>query len=191
MTSITFSESNQKTHIPWGEVEQDDSSDTEIPVSEINLNDRKYHFSFAQSQAAVEDEVATVRRIVEEFDQRFKHLEQRFTQVVEMLTSVIANQQSNGKAVGYDWGIENNPAIVDALNWIVEKIREAGSNSILPSQLGLLWNNEFKNTPGPWVSEKKPDGKKIGIKAFVTKYGKGILFVEDTDHVKAKILFNP
>ena len=132
MTSITFGESNQKNHIPWGEAEQDDSSDTEIPVSEINLN----HFSFAQSQAAVEDEVATVRRIVEDLDQRFTHLEQRFTQVVEMLTSFNANQQTAGIAVGYDWGTEI-PESVDALNWIVEKIRETGSNSILPAKNAL------------------------------------------------------
>ena len=179
-----FTEYAKSSNINWGDaLTEAEDSETNISDLEIFLKEQ-FQEILSGSLAPLEDELATVRCQLDD-------LQKRFTQVVEMLTSVIANQQSVGKAVGYDWGIKDKPALVDGLNWIVDKIREAGSNSILPSQLGLIWNNEFKNTPAPWVSEKKPDGKKIGIKAVVTKYGNGNLFVEDTDHVKAKILLNP
>ena len=171
MSSITFAETNQTPSFSWGDALQDDS-ETNIPDPESVLME-KFQGILSRSLAPFVDELATVRHMVE-------HLQQSVDDAIN------ANQQTAGN----DWGTEI-PESVDALNWIVEKIRETGSNSILPARLGLNWKSEFPTIEPRWVAEKKTNGRKKGVKAFVTEYGNGILSVETTDHVKAKILLNP
>lgn len=110
--------------------------------------------------------------------------------IMPFLVEILRNKQNVGKAVGNNWKT-TNPVSVEALNWIVKQIQLTGENSILPAKLGLNWKSEFPSTSAPWIIEKKADGRKKGIKSFVTEYGNGILSVEDTiNHVTAKILLN-
>lgn len=165
MSASAFTEFAKSSNSNWADALQEaEDSETNIPDRGSVLMEQ-FQGMLSRTLAPLEDELATVRNMVE-------HL-----------------QQSLDDA-GNDWGTEI-PESVDALNWIVEKIKETGSNSILPAKLGLNWKSEFPTIEPRWVAEKKTNGRKKGVKAFVTEYGNGILSVETTDHVKAKILLNP
>ena len=173
MSSSAFSKfDREKTN--WADAldSETNKSDPEIFLEE------KFQSILSKCLAPLGDAIATL-------NQKVTHLQKTLDKV---------NQQNGGKTTGYVWNTKNSDS-VKALNWIVRQIQKekksTGSYSILPAKLGLKWKSDFPDSLPIWQTQKKPDGRKKGVKAFVTECGNGILSVEDTtNHMTKKILFN-